>query len=88
MSDDPKKSSAARRKPFETQGFRREAAEPLNLDRGISNALVVAGVVTCTRQDNAEALAVDGAWLLMAIGSGVRPDAIARVTPRFFCPMR
>jgi hypothetical protein len=87
MSDDAKKSSAARRKLFETQGFRREAAERLNLDRGMVkkaiNALVVAGVVPCTRPHNAEALAVDGAWLLMGIGSRVRPDAIARVTPRF-----
>jgi hypothetical protein len=87
MSDDAKKSSAARRKLFETQGFRREAAERFNLDRGMVkqaiNALVVAGVAPCTRPDNAEALAVDGAWLLMGIGSRVRPDAIARVTPRF-----
>jgi hypothetical protein len=87
MSDDAKKSSAARRKLFETQGFRREAAERLSLDRGMVkkaiNALVVAGVVPCTRPHNAEALAVDGAWLLMGIGSRVRPDAIARVTPRF-----
>jgi hypothetical protein len=75
------------RRVVETQGFRREAAERLNLDRGMVkqaiNALVVAGVVPCTRQDDAEALSVDGAWLLMAIGSRVRPDAIARVTPRF-----
>ena len=87
MSDDAKKSSAARRKLFETQGFRREAAERLNLDRRMVkqaiNALVEAGVVPCWRSDNAEALAVDGAWLLMGIGSRVRPDAIARVTPRF-----
>jgi hypothetical protein len=87
MSDDEKKSSQARRKLFETQGFRREAAERLNLDRGMVkqaiNALVVAGVAPCTRPDNAEALAIDGAWLLMGIGSRVRPDAIARVTPRF-----
>ncbi|MCP2057717.1 hypothetical protein [Bradyrhizobium diazoefficiens] len=61
-------------------------AERLNLDRKMVkaaiNALVVAGVVPCTRSDNAEALAMDGAWLLLGIGSQVRPDAIARVTPR------
>jgi hypothetical protein len=87
MSDDAKKSSAARRKLFESQGFRREAAERLSLDRRMVkqaiNALVEAGVVPCWRSDNAEALATDGAWLLMGIGSRVRPDAIARVTPRF-----
>jgi hypothetical protein len=87
MSGDAKKSCAARRKLFNTQGFRREAAERLNLDRRMVkqaiNALVEAGVVPCWRSYNAEALAVDGAWLLMGIGSRVRPDAIARVTPRF-----
>lgn len=84
MSDN---SNKARRKLFETQGFRREVAERLNLDpkmvKPAINALVAAGVVPCTHPDNAEALAMDGAWLLMAIGSRVRPDAIPHVTPRF-----
>lgn len=87
MSEDAKKSSHARRKLFETQGFRRRAAERLNLGHTMVkqaiDALVVAGAVPCLRSDNAEALAMDGAWLLMGIGSRVRPDAIARVTPRF-----
>lgn len=30
------------------------------------DALVVAGVVPCTRANNADALAVDGTWLLLA----------------------
>ena len=84
MSDN---SVKARRTLFETQGFRREVAERLNLAprmvKPAINALVAAGVVPCTHQDNAEALAMDGAWLLMAIGSRVRPDAIPGVTPRF-----
>jgi len=86
MSDEAR-SNQARRKLFETQGFRREVAERLNLDpkmvKAAVNALVVAGAVPCTRPDNAEALAMDGVWLLLGIGSRVRPDAIARVTPRF-----
>lgn len=36
-----------------------------------------------TLADNPQALATDGAWMLLGIGSRVRPDAIARVTPRF-----
>ena len=87
MSDEAKRSSQARRKLFENQGFSREVAERLNLDRKMVkvpiNALVVAGAVPCSRPDNAEALAMDGAWLLLSIGSRVRADAIARVTPRF-----
>jgi hypothetical protein len=77
----------ARRKLFATRSFRREAAQRLNLDfgmvEGAINALLAAGIVPCTNSDNTEGLAIDGAWLLMAIGSRVRPDAIARVTPRF-----
>jgi hypothetical protein len=87
MSDEAIRSSAARKKLYTVQGFRREAAGRLNLDpkmvRDAIDALVVAGVVPCTRADNAEALAMDGAWMLLGIGSRVRPDAIARVTPRF-----
>jgi len=77
----------ARRKLFATRSFRREAAQRLNLDfamvEGAVNALLAAGIVPCANSDNTEGLAIDGAWLLMAIGSRVRPDAIARVTPRF-----
>ncbi|WP_375157918.1 hypothetical protein [Bradyrhizobium sp. RDT46] len=84
---DQASSHQVRRKLFESNGFRREASERLNLDRKMVQqaieALVAAGVVPCLRPDNVEALAMDGAWLLMGIGSRVRPDAIARVTPRF-----
>lgn len=87
MSDEAIRSSAARKKLYAVQGFRREAAGRLNLDpkmvKEAIDALVVAGVVPCTLADNAEALAMDGAWMLLGIGSRVRPGAIARVTPRF-----
>jgi hypothetical protein len=87
MSDGAISSNAARKKLYATQGFRREAAARLNLDpkmvKGAIDALVVAGVVPCTLADNAAALAMDGVWMLLAIGSRVRPDAIAGVTPRF-----
>ncbi|MFB6418573.1 hypothetical protein [Bradyrhizobium tunisiense] len=82
-----RRSNEARLKLLETLGFRRKAADRLNLDRKMVkravNALMEARIVPCSRSDNAEALAMDGAWLLMGIGSRVRPDAIARVTPRF-----
>jgi len=80
-------SNKARRKLFATRGFLREAAGRLNLDpkmvKDAIKALVVAGVVPCTLEDNAEALAADGVWMLLGIGSRIRPNAIARVTPRF-----
>jgi hypothetical protein len=37
------------------------------------DALVVAGVVPCTLADNAEALAMDGVWVLLRIGSRFAP---------------
>ncbi|MBR0913862.1 hypothetical protein [Bradyrhizobium japonicum] len=84
MSD---RASVARKKLYEVRGFRREAAERLNLDPRMVNdaieALAVAGVVPCTLTDNAQALATDGAWMLLGIGSRVRPDAITGQTARF-----
>lgn len=81
------RASAARKKLYEVRGFRREAAERLNLDLRMVNdaikALAVAGVVPCTLTDNAQALATDGAWMLLGIGSRVRRDAIALQTARF-----
>lgn len=83
----PSAANKARRKLFKTPEFRDEAAERLNLDKAMVfnaiAALLAAGSIPCARADNAEALAVDGARLLIAIGSQVRPDAIARVTARF-----
>jgi hypothetical protein len=87
MSDDATKSNAARKKLYAVQGFRREAAARLNLDpkmvKGAIDALVGAGVVPCTLADDAQALAMDGVWMLLSIGSRVRPDAIAGQTARF-----
>ncbi len=84
MSD---RASAARKKLYEVRGFRREAAERLNLDPRMVNdaieALAAAGVVPCTLTDNAQALAMDGVWMLLGIGSRVRPDAIALQSARF-----
>jgi hypothetical protein len=37
------------------------------------DALVFAGVVPCTLADNAEALAMDGVWVLLRIGSRFAP---------------
>ncbi|MET4482081.1 hypothetical protein [Bradyrhizobium sp. F1.13.3] len=87
MSDKAIRASAARKKLYAVQRFRREAAGRLNLDpkmvRDAIDALVVAGVLPCTLADQADALAMDGVWMLLGIGCRVRPDAIARVTPRF-----
>jgi hypothetical protein len=81
------KAREARRKLFESAAFRDEAAERLSLKGAmVTNAvgaLLAAGSTPSVRSDNAEALGVDGANLLLAIGSQVRPDAIARVTKRF-----
>jgi hypothetical protein len=87
MPDETDETNAARRKLFETKKFRNEVAERLGLAKAmVSNAiaaLLQAGSIPCTNPDIAGALAVDGARILMAIGSQVRPDAIARVTKRF-----
>jgi hypothetical protein len=81
------KAREPRRKLFESAAFRDEAAERLSLKGAmVTNAvgaLLAAGSIPSVRSDNAEALGVDGANLLIAIGSQVRPDAIARVTKRF-----
>jgi hypothetical protein len=82
-----KEATEARRKLFQAREFRDEAVERLNLKGAmVTNAiaaLLEAGSIPCARSDNAEALGLDGASLLIAIGSQVRPDAIARVTKRF-----
>lgn len=87
MADEAIRSNAAKKELYAVQGFRRQAAERLNLDpkmvKDAIEALGAAGVVSCTRANNSEALAMDGVWMLLGIGSRVRPDAIARVTPRF-----
>jgi len=86
----PNEANEVRRNLFETLKFRDEAADRLTLDKAmVSNAvaaLLEAGSIPCTNPDNAGALAVDGARILVAIGSRVRPTAIARVRERF-CAM-
>jgi hypothetical protein len=82
-----KKAAKARRKLFEARAFRDEAVERL-FPKGalVTNAiaaLLEAGSIPCARSDNAEALGLDGANLLIAIGSQVPPYAIARETKRF-----
>jgi hypothetical protein len=87
MPNEMNKANQARRKLFEAREFQDETAERLNLTGAmVTNAigaLLAAALIPCSRSNSAEALAVDGATLLMAIGSQVRADAIARVTTRF-----
>jgi len=80
-------SCEARRKLFETTEFRDEVAERLNLDIAKIappiEALLQAGVIPCKRQDNAEALGVDGAKILLAIGGQqAGPGSVVRVSER------
>jgi hypothetical protein len=82
-----KKAAEARRELFEARAFRDEAVERL-FPKGemVTNAiaaLLEAGSIPCARSDNAEALGLDGANLLIAIGSQVPLHAIARETKRF-----
>jgi hypothetical protein len=82
-----KEATDARRKLFEAREFGEEAAERLSLKSAmVTNAigaLLAAGSIPSICSDSAEALGIDGANLLIAIGSQVRPNAIARVTKRF-----
>ncbi|MGY4617634.1 hypothetical protein ACVWZ4_002861 [Bradyrhizobium sp. USDA 4472] len=77
----------ARRNAFATDAFSKGAARNLELgDELIVNAvdaLVDANVMPCDLADNSDALAVDGAAILMAIGSRQTEAAsILRVTRR------
>lgn len=72
---------------FGLTAFRDEVAERLNLDIGKVappiEALLQAKVIPCLRADNAEALALDGAKMLLAIGSQqARPASVVRVSER------
>jgi hypothetical protein len=72
---------------FELPAFRNEVAERLELDIARVappiDALLEARAIPCPRADNAEALATDGAKILLAIGSQqVRPASAVRVAER------
>lgn len=77
----------ARRALFELAAFRDEIADRLNLDIAKVappiEALLQAKVIPSPRADNAEALALDGAKILLAIGGQqARPDSVVRVSER------
>jgi hypothetical protein len=81
-----KKAAKARRKLFEAREFRDEAVRIFPKPAMVTNAIAAllgAGSIPCARSDNAEALGLDGANLLTAIGTQVPPYAIAHETKRF-----
>ena len=72
---------------FESPMFRDEVADRLALDIAKVapplDALLEAKAIPCSRADNAQALATDGAKMLLAIGSQqVRPASVVRVAER------
>lgn len=76
-----------RRRLFRSHRFRRELAWRLELNGGLIthslDALLGADVIPCDLSENAEALAVDGAAVLMAIGSQqMHPASTLRVSAR------
>jgi hypothetical protein len=77
----------ARRALFELGAFRDEVAERLNLEIAKVappiEALLQARVIPCPQADNAKGLALDGAKMLLAIGSQqARPASVVRVSER------
>lgn len=77
----------ARRSLFGSHQFSKQIAAATELDAGVvanaCRALVAAGLIPCAAAENTDALATEGAMVLMAIGGRqAQPDAIVRVLAR------
>lgn len=77
----------ARRSLFGSRQFSKQIAAATELDAEVvanaCGALVATGLIPCAAEENTDALATEGAMVLMAIGGRqAQPDAIVRVLAR------